>query len=580
MRFLSTLMILLVAQACLAEEAILETPTGPLAGEFLVPDEEGPWPVVLILAGSGPTDRDGNSTMFPGKNNSLKQLAEGLAAGGVASLRVDKRGVGGSKGAAIAEKDLTFDLFIADAAAWTARLQHDERFTSVTVIGHSQGAQVGAAAAWQCDADGFVSIAGASRPVLDLVSEQLKGQLSVRSRVEVAAVIAELEAGRIVEEVPNGLDILFRPSVQPFLISWQRRDPVLDIARLPLPVLVLQGTDDIQITVEDAERLAEARPGARLVLVEGMNHILKEVERENSLGQQMSIVDSTLVVVPEAIGAVLALVREADAGALENHEARKRSTARAAGAERILTQGEEDVLLAGEQDLATAERVGRWARRFAEADDIEYLFGPAEGGYVAEGALVSDRRQDCVSLLYRVNELAHATDHDDALAWALRTRFAGAGPSAVVGPDGRVDYDDPSHLDYSLDMIRTGLWGRDVTPDLTGATLDTVGTSRYAAGSYQFMPKANLTASELTEGDIVWFVLDPSNEGAAKLRDEYGLVIGHIGIVIVEEGVLVLVHAARSGLEGRYEGGTVVTVPLLEYLDRVERFAGVIITRY
>ena len=272
--------------------------------------------------------------------------------------------------------------------------------------------------------------------------------------------------------------------------------------------------------------------------------------------------------------ALAACAGEADREALE------RAAVRAAGGERLMTPQVEDAVLKVEQDLPTAVRIGRWARRFAQADDVVYLFGPAEGGYVDEGALVSDRRQDCVSLLYRVNELAHATTHEDALAWALRTRFAGADPAAVVGPDGRVDYDDPSHLDYSLDMIRTGLWGRDVTADLTGAVPDTVGTPRYEAGSCLYVPKANLTASELAEGDVVWFVLDPSNDGAAKLRDEHGLVIGHIGIVIVEEGSPVLVHAARSGLEGRYEGGTVVTVPLLEYLDRVERFAGVIVTRY
>jgi pimeloyl-ACP methyl ester carboxylesterase len=563
-----------------AEELVIETPTGPLAGSLLVPAGEGPWPVALILAGSGPTDRDGNSTMFPGRNNSLKQLAEGLGTAGIASLRVDKRGVAGSAPAALGEIDLTFDVFIDDAARWCRRLQSDDRFSSLTVAGHSQGAQVGAAAAWRSDADGYVSMAGPGRPIIPILREQLAAQLPIRSRVAVNQVLDELALGRVVDEVPAGLDMILRPSVQPFLISWNRRDPVKDLARLPLPVLVLQGTDDIQITVTDAENLATARPGSRLVLVEGMNHTLKNVPREDTLGQQMSLVDATLIIMPEAVDAVVALAWEADSQAPVRAAARKRALAAASQAERIEPKTAEDELLASEQGQPTPERIGAWARRFLEADEVVYLFGPAEGGYVAEGALVSDRRQDCVSLLYRVSELAQARDHEDALDWALRTRFAGAVLDSVVGPDGQLDYDAPVHLDYSLDMIHSGMWGFDVTRGLAGVTIDTVGTPRYPAGSFEYVPTAELDPKDLNEGDIAWFVLNPAHEGAANLREEYGLVIGHIGILIVDDGRPWLVHAARSDLEGWYEGGTVVKVPLVDYLARVDRFAGIIVTRY
>ena len=129
-------------------------------------------------------------------------------------------------------------------------------------------------------------------------------------------------------------------------------------------------------------------------------------------------------------------------------------------------------------------------------------------------------------------------------------------------------------------MIRSGLWGLDVTAEFAGATPDTAGTARYAAGSFDFVPTASLEGADLQEGDIAWFVLNPAHEGAAKLRLEYGLVIGHIGIVIIDEGQPWLVHAARSDLEGWYQGGTVVKVPLVEYLARVDRFAGIIVTRF
>ncbi len=231
-------------------------------------------------------------------------------------------------------------------------------------------------------------------------------------------------------------------------------------------------------------------------------------------------------------------------------------------------------------ELDLPGRVGWWARRYAAADTAVYRFGPAEGGYVAEGRLVLDGRQDCISLLYRTTERARARDADDALRWALRTRFAGADWDSVVGPDGRVDYDHPAHLDFSVDMIRSGHWGRDVTPQLTGAAPDPVGSSRYPAGSVTWVPEADLEPGDLREGDMVWLVLDPENERAAALRVEYGLIVGHVGVVVMEQDGPHLVHAASSDLPGVYEGGRIVDVPLALYLARVERYGGVIVTRF
>lgn len=263
----------------------------------------------------------------------------------------------------------------------------------------------------------------------------------------------------------------------------------------------------------------------------------------------------------------------------EDRQALDRAVERAESAPRIMSVEQEDRLLAEERDLATATRIGQWARRFLDAEGVEYLFGLKEGGYVAEGDLVRDDRQDCVSLMYRVTELARADNHRDAVAWALRTRFAGAPLDSVVDDRGRVDYDRPEHLDFSLDMIRSGNWGQDVTTRLTGAAPDSAGSSRYPAGSFTVVPEANLVEDELAEGDIIWLVLDP-DQAAGKLRHEYGLVIGHIGIVIMEDGQPWLVHAASSDLDRWYEGGTVVSVPLSVYLERVERYSAVVVTRF
>ncbi len=239
-----------------------------------------------------------------------------------------------------------------------------------------------------------------------------------------------------------------------------------------------------------------------------------------------------------------------------------------------------DSLLAAEQQLPTPQRIGLWARRFLADSTHVYCFGPKPGGYVAEGRLVDDDKLDCILLLYRVTELARAHDAIDAVTVALDTRFPGAPRDSLIDEDGRVDYDRPEHLDYSLDMVRTGLWGDDVTNWLRGAVRDRYGSRRFEKGSFFLVEKAKLDPSELREGDLVWFVLDPAHAAARALRDEHGLVIGHAGVVIVEQGQPWVVHAASSDLPGRYEGGRVVGLPLAEYLARVERFAGVIVTRF
>jgi hypothetical protein len=229
--------------------------------------------------------------------------------------------------------------------------------------------------------------------------------------------------------------------------------------------------------------------------------------------------------------------------------------------------------------LPIGRRVGLWARRYADAGAASYCFGLADSGYAALGRLVLDERHDCISLVYRVTELARSGGGRGAVAAALATRFAGADPADVVDQNGLVDYDHPTHLDYSLDMVRSGHWGRDVTGTMHGSRPDSLGTARYPAGSYLWVPEADLREDDLREGDIAWLVLAPEDSKARGLRDEYGLVIGHVGVVVIDDGRPWLIHAASSPLPPWYEGGRIARVPLAEYLARVERYGGLIVTR-
>lgn len=291
------------------EPAVLETPGGKLYGTLEVPVRgRAPYPVVLILSGSGPTDRDGNSALIPGANNSLKYLAEGLAAEGVASLRYDKRGIAASAAAGGDESSASFDKYIADAVLWGQRLRADKRFSRLFVAGHSEGSLVGMVAAQRLAAEGYVSVAGPGRRIDVIILEQLKPQLPPALYEKTEAVLKTLAEGQTVADTPPELASLFRPSAQPYLISWIKYDPAAEIAKLKAPVLIAQGTHDLQVRVEDAQALARAKPDARLLLVEGMNHVLKMTPAEPSR-QAASYGDPSLPVAPKLLAEFVAFVK-------------------------------------------------------------------------------------------------------------------------------------------------------------------------------------------------------------------------------------------------------------------------------
>lgn len=290
------------AQAAHDADIVLDTPAGKLAGSLLLPAAQGRVPVALIIAGSGPTDRDGNSAMLPGRNDSLRMLAQALAAAGIASVRYDKRGIGASAAAMQSESALRFETYIDDAAAWIARLKADPRFSRVAVIGHSEGALIGMVAVKQAGANAFVSVAGPGAPLQSVLRRQLAGQLPAALNEENERILGRLELGELAGEVPPMLAALYRPSVQPYLVSQFRYLPAERIAALAIPVLIVQGTTDTQVGVDDARALKAASAQARLEIVDGMNHVLKLVPA--GAAQLPSYGDPTLPLAPALVAAI------------------------------------------------------------------------------------------------------------------------------------------------------------------------------------------------------------------------------------------------------------------------------------
>ena len=292
----------------------LATPTGAIAGTLRMPATTSKVPVVLIIAGSGPTDRNGNSGAAVTGNTYL-MLADALASRGIATVRYDKRGIAASRASGPAEADMRFDIGVNDASLWIEKLRNDVRFRSVIVAGHSEGSLVGMLAARQARADGYISIAGVASRASDVLRAQLKPQLAPYPALAAAneSIIKSLEAGQTVPTLPPvvagvpGVANLWRPSVQPYLISWFRYVPATEFAFFKRPALIIQGTTDIQVSVDEAKALAAAKPDATLKIIDGMNHLLKTAPAER-MANIATYTQPDLPLVPAVTDAIAAYV--------------------------------------------------------------------------------------------------------------------------------------------------------------------------------------------------------------------------------------------------------------------------------
>lgn len=280
MRALLALTVALFLTPALAasREVTLDVPGARLAATLQTPD--GPQhvrpPVVLIIAGSGPTDRNGDNPLS-GPAGTYRKLAANLAARGIASLRYDKRGIGASTLADPREEAQTFDDFVKDARAWLTWLGQQPGLGPVGVIGHSEGGLIALAALQgETPARALVLLAAPGEDIGTTIRRQLAQNPANPPELvqEGNAILDALGRGETVTNVSPVLAPLFRPSVQPYLRSSLNYDPQGLIAALKVPTLIVQGDRDLQVRPEDARLLAAAQPAARLFLAPGINHVL------------------------------------------------------------------------------------------------------------------------------------------------------------------------------------------------------------------------------------------------------------------------------------------------------------------
>ena len=303
------LFFLLLFGICSAQDVLIiseEKNITPLIdGTLIIPETSVKLPLVIIIQGSGPIDRNGNQ--FMQKNNSLRFLSEGLYTNGIASFRYDKRIVKLLRRGTLIEKDIKFGDYIADAISVIDYFKEDERFSKIIIIGHSQGSLVGMIAA-QGRADKFISLAGVGQEIDYVILDQLAIQVpGLKDNARQA--FDDLRINGVAINYSPGLASIFRPAIQQFLLEWMQYNPQVEIVKLDMPVLIINGDRDIQVQVSEAEKLKAAKPDAQYVIIPFMNHIFKKIKGDDLVNSK-SYNEYNRPVMPELIEIISGFIQQ------------------------------------------------------------------------------------------------------------------------------------------------------------------------------------------------------------------------------------------------------------------------------
>ena len=253
---------------------------GHLVGTWQQPEswQSGKHIAALIIAGSGATDRDGN-TQGNGKNNSLRLLADSLVHYNIATLRYDKPLVGFSE-IGMTQREITFETMIAAADSMLGVLESRNAHKKI-IIGHSQGSLIALILAQKhSTVAGVVSLAGASADVITLLKKQLKNSPGFPQSMleETRAKLDSLKNGDTVRKFSPFTAAFFNPKIQPFIRSYAQYNPSEEIQRVEKPILIINGKLDLQVTPHNARELFHHADQADTLFFPRMNHVLKKLE--------------------------------------------------------------------------------------------------------------------------------------------------------------------------------------------------------------------------------------------------------------------------------------------------------------
>ncbi|MDC0629065.1 lysophospholipase [Flavobacteriaceae bacterium] len=271
-------------------------------GTLLTPDGIEQPPLVIFIAGSGPTDRNGNQALV--KNNMLKKLAESLSERGIATFRYDKRVVKQLRTRNL-DKNIRFDDFVTDAKSVINHFK--STYSNLIVAGHSQGSLVGLLTL-DAGANGFISLAGAANSIDQIILEQISKSAPFFT-ADTKRVLDLLKSGQTTTDFPPALSSIFNLDLQPFMSNWMQYNPKDLIKKLEIPVLIINGTKDLQVAITEAQQLKEAKEEAQLEIIENMNHLLFEINGDDLVNSK-SYNDNSYVVMPQVIEIITAFIKK------------------------------------------------------------------------------------------------------------------------------------------------------------------------------------------------------------------------------------------------------------------------------
>lgn len=275
-------------------------------GTLLHP-KEGTDDLIIIIPGSGPTDRNGNLQLA--RNNSLRLLAEKLTASGIATFRYDKRVLTLLKRDNLEEEKMRFGDFVEDAVSTVNYFRDLNNYQNIYIVGHSQGSLVGMIAAQQSNVTGFISLGGPGQSIDKTIVSQIVLQ-APELKENAQEAFRQLKENGKVKNYSPALASIFRKESQPFMASWMQYVPTEEIKKLQIPVLIINGTNDVQVDTKEAEGLKQATPDARLVLIKNMNHVLRIIEGTDALENTKSYNEAKRPISQELTDVIIEFIKK------------------------------------------------------------------------------------------------------------------------------------------------------------------------------------------------------------------------------------------------------------------------------
>ena len=273
-------------------------------GTLLKPKNNNQHVLAIIINDYGPTDRNGNQNLL--KNNALKKLSENLTQNHIATFRYDKRIVKQIQKGNV-DKNIMFDDFITDAVSVVTYFKAQNTYSKIYIIGHGQGSLVGMIASNK-GVDGFISLAGSGKSIDKVIIDQIQRMDSALVE-DTKKAFKSLKNGKTTTNYPIALGSIFDADVQPFMINWMQYNPEEIIHTLDMPILIINGTKDLQVSIDEAKLLKEASKNSEIKIIENMNHILFIIEG-NDLENSKSYNESFRKISDELVSTIINFINK------------------------------------------------------------------------------------------------------------------------------------------------------------------------------------------------------------------------------------------------------------------------------